>query len=147
MEDVRMARGRPPEGAELVDHLSGSTEAKARLRALLETLSGRQTVRQASQALGISVRRLHAMRHALLQEVLDRLEPRPAGRPTQMAAESPSAGLEAEVCRLRLDLQAARIREEIALAMPHVLNRNSRTKKSPRSSSQPQVGSAGRHGT
>ena len=125
-----MARGRPSEGAALVDHLSGSTEAKARLRALLETLSGRQTVRQASQALGISVRRLHAMRRTLLQQVLDRLEPRPAGRPTQMAAESPSAGLEAEVCRLRLDLQAARIREEIALALPHVLTRNNRAKKS-----------------
>jgi transposase-like protein len=139
-----MARGRPPEGAELVDQLEGSTDAKARLRAMLETLSGRQTVRQASRALGISTRRLHAVRRGLLQELLDRLEPRPAGRPPRPAAapDGPTASLEAEVRRLRLDLQAARIREEIALAMPHVLTRRERAKKSRHSPRRQQAGNA-----
>jgi hypothetical protein len=130
----------------LVDHLNGSTEAKARLHALLETLSGRQTVGQASQALGISVRRLHAMRHALLQEILDRLEPKPAGRPTRSAVSSgQTAALEAELRRLRLELQAARIREEIALAMPSVLTRSRRGKKSRRCPDRQRAGNAGRH--
>jgi len=129
-----MARGRPPCAAELVDHLDGSAEAKARLCAMLETLSGRRTVREISRVLGISDRRLHTVRRRLLQGMLDRMEPRPAGRPTRpaAAADESRAGLEAEVHRLRLELQAARIREEIALAMPHVLARSSRTKKSRR---------------
>jgi transposase-like protein len=133
-----MARGRPPGGAQLVDHLDGSAQAKARLRALLETLSGRRTVREVSRALGISERRLRAVRRALLQGGLDSLEPRPAGRPPRLAAapDQSTVALEAEVRRLRLELQAARIREELALAMPHVLARNRRAKKSRRSPSR-----------
>jgi transposase-like protein len=128
-----MARGRRPQGADVVDRLDGSALAKARLRALLETFSGRQTIGQASQALGISARRLHKLRRRLLQEVLQRLEPRPAGRPPRpVAAQAkPTAELQAEIRRLQLELQAARIRAEIALAMPQVLNRR-RAKKRPR---------------
>jgi hypothetical protein len=115
----------------LVHHLSGSTEAKRRLHALLDTLSGRQTVREAGRSLGIGVRRLHAMRRAILQELLDHLEPRHVGRPPRSAAavENPAVALEAEVRRLRLDLQAARVREEIALAMPHVLTRSAKKRQ------------------
>src|SRR5215831_11846288 len=130
-----MVRGRPPRVAAWVEHLDGSAEAKARLRALLEALGGRQTIRQASRVLGISGRRLHAVRRELLQEMLDRLEPRPAGRPPRpaAAAEAATAALRAEVRDLRLELQAARIRAEIALAMPHVLSRSGRAQKSRRS--------------
>src|SRR5215831_8073698 len=70
-----MVRGRPPRVATWVEHLDGSAEAKARLRALLEALGGRQTIQQASRVLGISARRLHAVRRELLEEMLDRLEP------------------------------------------------------------------------
>ena len=144
-----MARGRPPEGAELVDHLRGSAQAKARLRALLETLSRRQSVHQASRALGISARRFHAVRRRLLQEVLARLEPRPAGRPTQptAAAQPSTAALEAEVRRLRLELQAARIREELALALQQVLTRHRHRKKSRRRAGQRRAQSASRPNT
>jgi hypothetical protein len=129
-----MARGRRPQGADLVDHLEGSALAKARLRAVLETFTGRQTIGQASQALGISTRRLHKLRRRLLQELLQRLEPRPAGRPPRSTAAPsvPTAALEAEVHRLQLELQAARIRAEIALAIPQVMNRCRRVKKRPR---------------
>src|SRR5262249_10438097 len=123
-----MARGRPPAGAELVDHLEGSPQAKARFRALLATFSGLQSLRQASHAAGISPRRLQVLRRDLLQRLLKHLEPRAAGRPPRRAAsaEAPTAALEAEVRRLRLELHAARIREEIALALPHVLVRSRR---------------------
>jgi hypothetical protein len=128
-----MARGRRPQIAQLVDRLDGSAPAKARLRALLESLSGRQTIGQASRALGISARRLHTLRGRLLQEVLRRLEPRPAGRPPRPAATpaGPTAELHVEIGRLQLELQAARIRAEVALAIPQVLNRR-RAKKRPR---------------
>ena len=144
-----MARGRPPAGAELVDHLEGSPQAKARLRALLETFSGRQSLQQASRAVGLSARRLQVLRRDLLQEVLQRLEPRAAGRPPRPAADAPAtlAALEAEVHRLRLELHAARIREEIALALPHVLTRSRRTKKGRRREGRPRASNAGRPGT
>jgi hypothetical protein len=128
----------------LVDHLNGSTQAKARLRALLETLSGQRTVTEVSRALDISPRRFLVVRRRILQGVLDRLEPRPAGRPRRPAAgpDNSTAALQAEVHRLRLELQAARIREEIALAMPHLLARSSRAKKRQRAPRKLQPGTA-----
>jgi hypothetical protein len=133
----------------LVNDLKGSPQAKARLRALLETLSGQQTIRQACRALGISARRLEVLRRGLLQEVLGRLEPRPAGRPPRPAAsaDARTATLEGEVHRLRLELHAARIREEIALALPHVLTRSRRTKKGQRKDAPARRSNAGRPGT
>ena len=40
-----------------------------------------------------------------------------------MSLRSQQSGLETEVRDLRLNLRAAQIREEIALAMPHLLQR------------------------
>jgi hypothetical protein len=133
----------------LVNDLKGSPQAKARLRALLDTLSGQQTIRQACRTLGIRARRLEVLRRGLLQEVLGRLEPRAAGRPPRPAAsaDARTATLEGEVQRLRLELHAARIREEIALALPHVLTRRRRTKKGQRAEGRPRGNNAGRPGT
>jgi hypothetical protein len=77
------------------------------------------------------VRRLNALRHAAFQAALHRLEPRPAGRPVQPPEADPRAvALETELRELRLELQAARVRAELALALPHVLARAGRVKKS-----------------
>jgi len=120
-----MRRGRPPLGPRLVDGLTGSDLAKRRLRLILETVSGARSVDEACAELGISEAAFHKLRSRFLAESVDLLEPRPAGRPPAVPSETgPSpADLEAENRELRLDLQAARIREELAIAMPHVLKR------------------------
>ena len=46
-------RGRKPTGTNLVEHLEGSERAKARLKAILETLSGQRSIPEVCEELGI----------------------------------------------------------------------------------------------
>jgi hypothetical protein len=124
-----MKRGRRTTGTQLLERLPGSAEAKKRLGLILETLSGHQTVTAAGQILGISRRRFHALRTEFLRWALPMLEPRPVGRPSTEQIDDRTAGLQAEIETLRVELHAAQIREELALAMPHLLRRKARSKK------------------
>jgi hypothetical protein len=126
-----MARGRRPAGAGIVEGLDGAVEAKKRLRLILETLAGQRTMRAAGRLLGISERRFYVLRKAFLLSALETLKPRPIGRPGQPSAvgDERLTELEAELQRLRVDLRAAQVREEIALAMPHLLRRTRAKKK------------------
>jgi hypothetical protein len=112
--------------------LDGSAEAKCRLQAILETLAGQLTISQAVSRLGIGERRFHYLRKQCLRAALNRLEPRPAGRPAR-ARPGPEqqhiVALERAVTELKIDLRAAQLREEIALAMPHLLQRAAGAKK------------------
>ena len=123
-----MARGRRPEWAGLVGRLDGSGLAKARLEMLLEVLAGRRSIADGCARLGLSERRLHALRQQALQAALASLEPRPAGRPVRMPEEGPETAetLQATIRDLRLDLRAAQVREEIALTMPDLLRETGR---------------------
>jgi hypothetical protein len=129
-----MARGRKPASGRLIERLDGSARAKSRLAVVLEVLMGQQTVAEGAFALAVSERRFHGLRNQLLQAALSSLEPRPAGRPSQQPVDAGGqvAALHAQVRDLRLDLRAAQIREEIALAMPHLLVRTRRSKRRPR---------------
>jgi hypothetical protein len=125
-----MRRGRRTTGVQLVERLEGSAQAKRRLRLVLETLAGQRTVTAAGQALGISRRRFHALRSEFLQAALDELEPRSVGRPGRNQDEDDRvAGLEVEIQKLQVELRASQVREEIALAMPHLLRRARTGKK------------------
>ena len=119
--------------AELVEDLGGSAEAKRRFALILETLAGHRTVRGAARLLGLGARRFHILRRQFLEESVDRLEPRAPGRPGREpeAVDGRIAALQEELQRLRIELQAAQIREEIALAMPHLLQRSRTPKKPP----------------
>jgi hypothetical protein len=145
-----MPRGRRPSGAALLERLPGSGEARRRLALVLDTLAGRRGVAEAGLLLGVSGRQVHALRERMLRAALASLEPRPVGRPGRQraGAEGRVAELEAEVRRLRLDLQAAQIREEIALALPHLLRRRGWAKKTSRRRRQePRPCNAGTPGT
>ena len=56
----------------------------------------------------------------MLQAGLDSLEPRPAGRPPRATPAADVGALQARVTELEIELRAARVREEIALALPAV---------------------------
>ena len=129
-----MARGRKPNVADAVHHVQGTADAKARLKAILETLAGKQTVAQACGSLRIAERRFYKLRKRFLQAALLWFEPRGPGRPprvtqTETASKRRVVELEAALRNLRVDVNAARIREEIALALPHLLRRSRRAKK------------------
>lgn len=114
---------RPPKGPAAAQDLSGSSEAKRKLEVILETIAGKKEVNEACLELGISEAAFHEMRAKVLQSAVERLEPRPAGRPRKepTAEERRIAELEAELKEARLRLEAANIREELRLIMPHVL--------------------------
>jgi transposase-like protein len=125
---------RPPEGVGHVDRLDGPEDLKRRLRVLLETLSGRVSVAQACEELGVSESRLHELRRQALEGALGALMPKPAGRPA--TAETTTARekeLEGRIQELEVDLQAALVRTELALAMPELF----RSKKNPRRRKKP----------
>jgi hypothetical protein len=129
-----MTRGRRPDWEHAVADLAGSAVAKARLTALLASLSGRRTVAEVALELGLSERRLHQLRLQMLQAALNGLEPLSAGRPAQRAAavDPHTDALQAQLRQLRLELHAAQVREEIALVMPQLLERGGRQKKTRR---------------
>jgi hypothetical protein len=104
----------------LLEGLSGSTHAKRRLGAILETMSGRLGISTAAQRVGVNEARFHRLRRDFLQEALALLEPRVPGRKPRAAdpRSEREKDLEREVRELQLALQAARAREEILLALP-----------------------------
>ena len=116
-------RGRPVKGAELVDAVEASNQARERLKLILQTLAGVMTIEQAAAVAGVGRSRFQAMRQQFLARAVDLLEPKPKGhhRPEPTAAEQELARMREELVELKLDLKAAQIREEIALAMPHLL--------------------------
>jgi hypothetical protein len=121
--DVR--RGRPVKGSELVDGLEGSDGARLRLKLVIETLAGRMTVEEACRQLSIGESRFHAMRREALAAAVSGLEPSPAGRPPKAKPQDDPERerFRAELLQAKLELQAARIREQIAISMPQLLHR------------------------
>jgi hypothetical protein len=118
--EERSMRGRHPAGPEYVHKLQASDETKQRLIAILETLSEQSRVLEACERLGISEARFHELRQEALQGALDRMEPRPAGRPRRCdeASGQRIQELEQRVQQLEIEVRAAQVRAEINLALP-----------------------------
>jgi transposase-like protein len=138
--DESVRRGRPVKGSALVEGLEASAEARLRLRLVLETISGSLTVEEACRQLGIGESRFHAMRQEALAAAAAGLEPAPAGRPPKPRPEDDPERqkLLAQLDEARFELQAARLREQIAIAMPHLLQsrKEELLKKSPQGPGQ-----------
>ena len=115
-------RGRKPIGTNLVERLEGSERAKARLKAILETLSGVRSIPEVCEDLGINESMFHRVRGEALQTALERLEPRPLGRPPQQPPpeELRLAQMEEENLRLQVELKAAEVRRELAEKLPRL---------------------------
>ena len=113
-------RGRKPSGAAAVERLPGSPQARERLRVVLETLAGTCRIGEACARLGLSEQRFDQLRTQVLQAGLNSLEPQPVGRPPRAVPAADVAVLEARIAALEIELRAAQVREEIALALPAV---------------------------
>ena len=126
-----MKPGRKPAGPKLVEGLSGSDFAKKRLQQILRTISGEVTIEDASATLGISRTRFYDLRLSLLEEMVENLEPRPAGRPPQKP-EIPEevTFLQRRIAQLELELKATQVRAELNTFLP--LYGRERTKKNDR---------------
>jgi transposase-like protein len=118
-----MGKGRPSLGPSLADKVEGSEQAKERLKLILQTIAGDLSVSDACKQLGLSEARFHELRQQWMQDACASLEPKPLGRPkeTTIEEEVELLRLHRENQKLKMHLRAAQIREEIAIAMPHVL--------------------------
>lgn len=114
---------RPGLGLGHVESLEGTEQARRRLRCVLATLSGDLTVEQACLDLGISPARFAEVRKEALAGAVAALEPRAAGRPAGPAPAAELVEAQERIRRLERELEASRIREEIALTMPHLVQR------------------------
>jgi hypothetical protein len=116
-----------------VAKLDGSAQAKRRVQVLLATLAGTCRVGEACDRLGVSEPRFDQLRIEALQAAVAALEPKPTGRPPQVAAEAEieARQLRARVAELEAALKAALIRAELAVTLPAA--RDAEAKKAPRS--------------
>jgi len=112
---------RPGLGLGHVETLGGTELARERLKRVLATLAGESTVEEACLHLGISPARFAEIRKEALGAALEALEPKPAGRPPAPRTDPEVIDAEQEIRRLKRELEASRIREEIALTMPHLV--------------------------
>lgn len=120
-----MAGGRPNKGVGHIEKLNIDEATKERVRAILSTINGEISVKEAAEMLDISESRFHELRDEFLQGGAQRLEPRPKGRPgKEIDPKDKEIGtLKERIRDLEIEVETARVREEIALVMPEVLER------------------------
>ena len=128
-----MARGRPILGVDLIDRLDGPRALRRRVRIVLATIGGTLTIAQACAELGIGRTQFHTLRWRVLEGALEGLQSRPRGRPRQRPLVSAEVQqLQARIRELEDALTTTALRSEIALTMPHLLDRAGRKKKGAR---------------
>jgi hypothetical protein len=101
-----------------------SPEAARRAAVLLDAIAGRCTVAEACMTLGIGEARYHQLRQRVLAAVALACEPGQPGRPAKAPPDPAAirlAALEADNDALRFEVEAARVRELLALTMPERL--------------------------
>lgn len=128
---VMSKRGRPVKGAAFSEDVPGSEVARLRLKVILQTLAGELSIEQACGVLSVNRSRFHALRRAFLAGAAGLLEPRQPGpaRYAPSAEELETRRLRDEVARLKFELCATQVREELALVMPRLMNRRRRAHK------------------
>ena len=117
-------RGRPGQGPELVNTLEDcSEEARQRLKVIFQTLAGVFTVDEACEILSIRRSAFYKLRGQFIGNAVRLLEPRTPGRRKKLITpeEAENQRLRDENERLKFELKAQQLREEIGILMPHLL--------------------------
>lgn len=136
--------GRPNLGARHVAGLCGSEDAKSRLSAVLRTLTGETSLKDACLELGIGPSRFAEIRTEALLGALSALEPKPAGRPPSRSEKDPVVDeLESKVASLERELKVAEAHAEVTTILAHAGKRKS---KSDETESETQHGTAPKGG-
>ncbi len=124
--------GRKSQAAPLLAPIPASEQARERAKAVLLTLSGQWSVKQALARLSISRTRFQDLRRRMLCGALEALEPRPLGRPSKPVAEEDeqlvrlrhkveSLGHELRLVRTSLELSESPAAEAVRRRVRHVL--------------------------
>jgi Ser/Thr protein kinase RdoA (MazF antagonist) len=106
----------------MLEPLPGTPEAKARLAAIIASISGEKFIPELCRELGIGEARFHALRKEFLTGAMGLLERQTSGRKASSGDVPPElTRLRDENERLHLELEAAQIRAELAAVMPRAL--------------------------
>jgi hypothetical protein len=111
-------RGRHAIGPEIAERAEGSDLACWRMRVVLETIAGSKRVLEACAELGITEQRFETIRQEAIQGGVAALELKPAGRPRKEPADERIVQLQERIADLEAQLQATRIRAEMATSLP-----------------------------
>lgn len=116
--------GRPPFGSKIVDTLEASDHARKRLGAILRSVEG-APIAELCEQLGMERAYFHRMRTSALQAAAESLEPKtPGPKPATVdPKDARIAELEAQLDSLSIALDATRIRAELGIALPSVLQK------------------------
>lgn len=118
--------GRPRLLMEQIDHLIGDAGQKQRLKVIFAVLLGDLSVGSACELMELGETRYYELRQQVLEGALAALSPRPIGRP-RAERESPQLDrLRDERSELERELHEMRVREELLLALPRVLEERRR---------------------
>ncbi len=128
-----MGAGRPPDGLQHVQRLSGRREEKKRMRWIFAAMMNECTVQEACEALGIRPARFHQLRSKALEGALLGLSPGERGRPRKRKEDEEIASkvqnLERKVKQLQLEVYTARLREDLQSLSPPVSQKNRHKRK------------------
>src|SRR5438445_352859 len=120
--------------------LQGDEGAKRSAALILEVLAGLRTPSEASTALGVTTMGYYILeRRAVggMVGALGALMPKPLGRPvTSETTTVREKDLEARIQELEVDLQAALVRTELALAMPELFRSKKNRRRRKRSGAE-----------
>jgi hypothetical protein len=110
---------------------------RERLKAILQTLTGELPVREACRRLSVGESRFHEIRKEVLQAAVGGLRPRRTGRPPAEETEESAEirRLSRRIEDLEAELQLSWLRSEIAVTMPHLLDRPERVEREKKGSS------------
>lgn len=109
---------RPVDLHAIIARQDGSAVARERCAVLMRVIAGELTMEAAAAEVGLSTQRLHELRERMTAVAVATLEPQAPGRPAAAqpdAKDQRIAALEADLGRVRRDLDCALIRAEIAL--------------------------------
>lgn len=106
---------RPNKGVNHVDEIQGSKESKRRAKLILKTITGEMSVREACEQLGVGPTQFANLRTQALEGLVDRLEPKPAGRRQRAQVASPrEVDLTQQVADLERENRLLRAQVEVA---------------------------------
>jgi hypothetical protein len=120
-----MAMGRPGKGVGHVDGLDAAEHEKARLKAMLSSLSGNVSLHEASASVGLRPARFAELRRRMLQAAVEAIAPGRPGRPPIHDADETTeiVQLERDNARLERELDRTRLLLQLAQEAPGVLRR------------------------
>lgn len=100
----------------LVDSIEASPEARERTKAILNTLSGQESVEDGCARLGIGRTRFQELRERMLEGAVAALEERPAGRPRCRVEERCPEREAPRRCVAELESELRHARAELLIA-------------------------------